>query len=89
MLSDVTTPGIKGYRRKNWSHGWKCTVSFTVKLNKFLCCLSQAFQVVCHNGHFLSVPMPDPLVRKVAFYMKLRPYNVKRQEIYQYVMTFA
>ena len=26
-LSDVTTLYIKGYRRKNWSHGWKCTVS--------------------------------------------------------------
>ncbi len=26
-LSDVVTPDNKGYRRKTWSHGWKCTVS--------------------------------------------------------------
>ncbi len=26
-LSDVATPDNKEYRRKTWSHGWKCTVS--------------------------------------------------------------
>ena len=26
-LSDVATPDNKGYRRKNQSYGWKCTVS--------------------------------------------------------------
>ena len=25
-LSDVATPDNKGYRRKTWSHGWKCTL---------------------------------------------------------------
>ncbi len=29
-LSDVATPDNKGYKRKTWSDGWKCTLSYRV-----------------------------------------------------------
>ncbi len=53
MLSDVTAPDNKGYRRKNWSHGW----NIHKKLQYLpMCLLPVQYILLLTKNQFIAFP---------------------------------